>query len=107
MRTMKSSFNDILLKLVTSHWRWGEGSYYIEIAMTDFCGGGQNFDFWGILRKMMLYFQLLFGYTRFFWVTLKCVKDSFSRKGLLFAKRSFIFAKRTFIMAKTINKDYV
>ena len=39
-------------------------------------------------------------------VTLKCVKDSFSRKGLLFAKRSFIFAKRTFIMAKTIYKDY-
>ena len=35
-------------------------------------------------------------------VTLKCVKDSFSRKGLLFAKRTFIFAKRTFIMAKTI-----
>ena len=35
-------------------------------------------------------------------VTLKCVKDSFSRKGLLFAKRSFIFAKRTFIIAKTI-----
>ena len=41
------------------------------------------------------------------WVTLKCVKDSFSRKGLLFAKRSFIFAKRTFSMAKTIHKDYV
>ena len=40
-------------------------------------------------------------------VTLKCVNDSFSRKGLLFAKRSFIFAKRTFIMAKTIYKDYV
>ena len=40
-------------------------------------------------------------------VTLKCVKDSFSRKGLLFAKRSFIFAKRTFIMAKTIYMDYV
>ena len=39
-------------------------------------------------------------------VTLKCVKDSFSRKGLLFAKRTFIFAKRTFIMAKTIYKDY-
>ena len=36
-------------------------------------------------------------------VTLKCVKDSFSRKGLLFAKRSFIFAKRTLIMAKTIH----
>ena len=35
-------------------------------------------------------------------VTLKCVKDSFSRKGLLFAKRTFIFAKRTFFMAKTI-----
>ena len=35
-------------------------------------------------------------------VTLKCVKDSFSRIGLLFAERSFIFAKMTFIMAKTI-----
>ena len=35
-------------------------------------------------------------------VTLKCVKDSFSRKGLLFAKRTFILAKRTFILAKTI-----
>ena len=35
-------------------------------------------------------------------VTLKCVKDSFLRKGLLFAKRTFIFAKRTFIKAKTI-----
>ena len=33
-------------------------------------------------------------------VTLKCVKGSFSRKGLLFAKRTFIFAKRTFIMTK-------
>ena len=33
-------------------------------------------------------------------MTLKCVKDSFSRKGLLFAKRTFIFAKRTFFMAK-------
>ena len=32
----------------------------------------------------------------FFPVTLKCAKDSFSRK------TSFIFAKRTFIMAKTI-----
>ena len=36
-------------------------------------------------------------------VTLKCVKDSFSRKGLLFAKRTFNFAKRTFIMTKTIH----
>ena len=44
----------------------GEGSYYIEIAMTDFCGGGQNFEFLGILRKMMLNLQLLFGYTRYF-----------------------------------------
>ena len=39
-------------------------------------------------------------------VTLKCVKDSFSRKGLLFAKRTFIFAKRTFIVTKTIYLDY-
>ena len=36
------------------------------------------------------------------WVTLKCVKDSFSRKGLLFAKRSFIFAKRTFLWLKLL-----
>ena len=42
-----------------------------------------------------------------FRVTLKCVKDSFSRKGLLFAKRSFIFAKRTFIMAKTTYNNYL
>ena len=40
-------------------------------------------------------------------VTLKCVKDSFSRKGVLFAKRTFIFAKRTFIMPKTNFWDYV
>ena len=40
-------------------------------------------------------------------MALKCVKDSFSRKGLLFAKMSFIFAKRTLSMAKTIYKDYV
>ena len=40
-------------------------------------------------------------------VTLKCVKDSFSRKGLLFAKRTFIFAKRTFVMGKTFYYDYV
>ena len=33
-------------------------------------------------------------------VTLKCVKDSFSRKGLIFAKRTFIFAKRTFLWLK-------
>ena len=33
-------------------------------------------------------------------VTLKCVKDSFSRKGLLFAKRTFIFTKRTFLWLK-------
>ena len=49
---------------------------------------------------------LIFSYIRrlgsFFAVTLKCVKDSFSHKGLLFAKRTFIIAKRTFILAKTI-----
>ena len=45
---------------------------------------------------------LFSGHSGFFPVTLKCVKESFSRKGLLFAKRTFIFAKRTFIMAKTI-----
>ena len=30
-----------------------------------------------------------FGFGTFLPVTLKCVKDSFSRKGLLFAKRTF------------------
>ena len=29
----------------------GGGSLYIEIAMTDFCGGGQNFDFLGDFKK--------------------------------------------------------
>ena len=33
-------------------------------------------------------------------VTLKCAKDSFSYKGLIFAKRSFIFAKKTFIFSE-------
>ena len=44
----------------------------------------------------------LFCFDTFHGVTLKCVKDSFSHKGLLFAKRTFIFAKRTSIMSKTI-----
>ena len=52
------------------------------------------------MRPRMDFHLVLHGEYR---VTLKCVKDSFSRKGLLFAKRTFIFAKRTFIMAKTIH----
>ena len=52
-------------------------------------------------------FQILWLRIKGKWrVTLKCGKDSFSRKGLLFAKRTFIFAKRTFIMAKSIYYDY-
>ena len=34
-------------------------------------------------------------------VTLKCVKDSFSGKGLLFPKRTY-FCEKDFFMAKTI-----
>ena len=36
-------------------------------------------------------------------MTLKHVKDPFSRKGLLFAKMSYIFAKRTFMMFNIIK----
>ena len=70
---------------------------------------GATYYFFSVFLKEKCYFIVdgdVFTWDVLIWgcfaVTLKCVKDSFSRKGLLFAKRTFIFAKRTFFMAKTI-----
>ena len=48
-------------------------------------------DFRGISENSMISAN-----SRILPVTLKCVKDSFSRKGLLFAKRTFIFCVKDF-----------